>query len=64
MLKMTRDHLHIELGNLQGLIETIAAAGNLSDEQQGLCHEVVTRLGYLRQVVAEPGPDVVSGPTT
>lgn len=61
MLKMTRGHLHVELGNLQGMIQTIAAAGNLSDEQQGLCAEVVTRMGYLRQMVAVPEPDSISG---
>jgi hypothetical protein len=61
MMQLIRGHLHVELGNLQGVLQTIAAAGNLSDEQQDLCHEIVTRLGYLRQVVAEPEPDMVSG---
>lgn len=64
MLKMMRGHLHFELGQLQGLIQAITAERNLSKEQEGLCREVVQRLGYLRQVVAEPGPDVLSDPTT
>jgi hypothetical protein len=64
MMKMIRDHLYIELGNLQGLIQMITAAGHLSEEQKGLCHEIVTRLEYLRQVVTDPGSDVVSDPST
>ena len=64
MLEMIRGHLHFEMGQLQGLIQAIVTEGHLSEDQEGLCHEIVTRLEYLRHVVAAPGPDVVSGPTT